>query len=173
MAGLLRQGVRDYRLVRRYPECPAWEAVWDAMVVFYEKRRQEFLLSGKSAAVYTQYLVERNPSWLVYADLHSGTKCASWFAKAGLSDLDVRVKPDATHHATFAGKKTFLDLLRPSENDADSPVWQQRIHDYELMVRQGLIDEQTIDAAEEEARQWYQDSEAFFFYPLVWVAGRA
>ena len=171
---VISSGVHDYRLVRRYPECPAWEAVWDAFGVHYENRFQEFRSSGKSAAEYHQYLIESNPSWLIYFDLHSGTKCAGWFAKAGLSDLDVRVKINKAHYATSEGMElSFLDMLRPSEDDADSPGWQQRIHEIELMVKQGLIDEQTLDAAEEEARQWYQNPEAFYFYPYVWVAGRA
>lgn len=171
---VIASGVRDYRLVRRYPECPAWEAVWDAVKIFYNNRLQEYVASGKTAAQYTQYLSEQNPSFMVYADFHSGTKCAGWFSKAGLADLEVRVKPDYVHFASKEGaEKSFLDILLPSEDDDESPGWQQRTQDFEVMIKKGLLDEQTLDSAEKEARQWYQNEDAFFFYPLIWVAGRA
>ena len=173
---VIASGVRDYRLVRRYPPCPAWEKTWEAIKALYDTRLNEFRSSGTSAAEYTQLLNDCNPSWLVYFDMHSGTKCTGWFTKAGLRDLDVRGKLDV---ATFIGSDKsvsgFLDILRPMEanEDTSGPAWEQRTLDYEQMISQGLLDEQTVKKAEDEARRWYHDPDAFFFYPLIWVAGRA
>ena len=171
---VIASGVRDYRLVRRYPACPAWEKVWEAITTYYGSRLEEFLSSGKSAPEYTQYLNDKNPSELVYFNMHSGTKCPDWFVKAGLKDLDVRVKLGAAHFAGVERKEpSFLDLLRPRKIDENTPVWQQRSLDFEQMISQGLLDEEMVVQAEEEALSWYANPDAFYFYPLIWVAGRS
>ena len=154
--------------------CPAWEKVWEAITTYYGSRLEEFLSSGKSAPEYTQYLNDKNPSELVYFNMHSGTKCPDWFVKAGLKDLDVRVKLGAAHFAGVERKEpSILDILRPRKIDENTPVWQQRSLDFEQMISQGLLDEEMVVQAEEEALSWYANPDAFYFYPLIWVAGRS
>jgi len=40
------------------------------------------------------------------------------------------------------------------------------------MIAIGLLDEETLERAREEARAWHKDPGAFMFWPEVFAAGR-
>ena len=44
---------------------------------------------------------------------------------------------------------------------------------HRLMIAIGLLDQETLERATEEARAWYKDPGAFQFWPEVFAAGRA
>ena len=43
----------------------------------------------------------------------------------------------------------------------------------EKMISGGFIDRKTIERAEDEARTWFEDNRAFYFWIHVYAGGRA
>jgi hypothetical protein len=63
-----------------------------------------------------------------------------------------------------------IDLLPLDELEDDSKrhvLWH-----HERMIAAGVLEQETIDRAMEEARAWYANPRAFHYWLLVFAAGR-
>jgi SAM-dependent methyltransferase len=156
---VIAAGVRDWGLSPRYPECPSWERVQEAFVRHNSDVQIECQHAGKMIAP--------------YVDLHAGRKCAGWFTTSGLTDLTVEVKADQVQHPGAAGMAPgLMDLLLLGE------VVEPKMHKaaqmmYEGIYSKGYLKEDTLRAAQAEARNWYKDPGAFHYWGLVFVEGHA
>ena len=108
---------------------------------------------------------------MFYADMHAGRKCAGWFHQAGLTDIHIEVQPRRMKYQGHeAMKPDVFDLLALDETKSELrkqlEVYPQR------MIAMGLLDEETVERAKEEARAWYDDPGALQFWPEIFAAGR-
>jgi hypothetical protein len=72
-------------------------------------------------------------------------------------------------------KPRALDMLIFDESASwgEYHYVQERFNfDYQRMIAMGLLDEETLERAKEEARAWYNHPGAFQFWPEVFAAGR-
>jgi hypothetical protein len=83
------------------------------------------------------------------------------------------------HRVKYQGhenmKPYVLDFLYLEEPDTESqkPIQKQFTSDRQRMIAMGLLDEETIERATDEARAWYKDPGAFQFWLEIFAAGRA
>jgi hypothetical protein len=105
---------------------------------------------------------------LEYIDLHAGRKCSEWFTAAGLTDLHMDVKPYKWHHSTVNEQEpSRLDLV-PFPGDT-SNMWWETLQD---MLAAGLLDDATVDRARQETKAWYNNPNRFYYWALLFVAGK-
>jgi SAM-dependent methyltransferase len=156
---LVAAGVRDVGLVKRYPECPAWDAVLQARVQFSNAVRE-----GRA---YFEW--ERRPCIAFH---ETGRRCPEWFARLGMGEMQVTVEP---YRPQYPG----ADSMTPSPHD----LLPWRTEDslgyhadyglaYEAMIDQGFMDRETLRRAISEAQAWFNHPGAFHFSALITVAGR-
>ena len=174
---IIASGVRDPGILTRYPTCPNWNKAWSALSRCFESVRERYESSGDDAAAFLAREKKQAPHYAVHWDMHAGRKCPGRMRQAGLGDQNISIKAD---FISFAGSESMdvrvLDLL-PTD-DADSTEKEgdfQRVITglYAKMIAEDLIDQRTVDLAVEEARNWYRDPQAFHYWVLIFVAGRA
>jgi hypothetical protein len=151
-------GVRDWGLVRRFPPCPAWEALVEARARYAESRRNKPKPSGEDK---------------MFGHTQAGRMCPGWFAAAGFTEIKMMVKPV---FVAYTGADTMqphpMDLLPWQEGDkAGYHAYYET--EYGEMIAEGLLDKVDLDRAMQEARTWFNDPRAFHFHVTVTVAGRA
>jgi hypothetical protein len=114
---------------------------------------------------------------MYYYDLHAGRKCVEWLHKAGLVDVQIEVQSFVRYHGLEDVKPNGLDLLVLDKSESEGWGEYTRVQAsirsiHTRMISMGLLDEETLEGAKEEARAWYKDPGAFQFWPLVFAAGR-
>ena len=106
---------------------------------------------------------------LGYVDLHAGRKCSEWFTEAGLTDLSMQIKAQRMQYPGPDDMGSiFVDMV-PEPDDTDNG-WLEPLRD---TFAAGLLDEDTFDRARQELAAWYADPRAFYYYGLLFVAGKA
>ncbi len=174
---VIASGVRDISFL--YPYCPHWDKVYEAYRRYWVARLEKYRASGKDPVQFYEEEYKSSPSLIFYYDMHAGRKCVEWFHKVGLVDVRIEVQPRRV-------KRQGLEYMKPSAVDllvfdeSESGGWgegyqraQVRMRsDYQRMIAMGLLDEETLERAKEEARAWYKDPSAFRFWPEVFAAGR-
>ena len=169
---MIASGVRDHMASPRHPDCPQWYQVWQAIERYQQSQLKKFQSSGDDPAEYNKRQSEDNPTTMSYYDIRAGRKCPEWFSKAGLADMQIKVKAE---HLQYPGTEYMehsiwdLVLLEEPESDGQKQLalWNERT------IEEGFLDQETLERAKEEIRAWYQDPAAFNFWILVFVAGRA
>jgi ubiquinone/menaquinone biosynthesis C-methylase UbiE len=156
---VIAAGVRDWGLSPRYPKCPNWERIQEAFLRHNADVQIECQRAGKMIAP--------------YVDLNGGRKCVEWFAKAGLTNLKVEVKADRVQYPGASGMAPGLMDLLLLGDIVEPKMHQAALKMYEAICTKGYLKEDTLRAAQEEARSWYRDPSAFHYWGLVFVAGHA
>jgi ubiquinone/menaquinone biosynthesis C-methylase UbiE len=152
---VISAGIRDFGFIPWYPACPMSEKVWAGLVKRMEVRREAYR-SGAPAPGLNQY-------W----DFHAGRKCVQWYTDAGFEELRVSSRVEDWWYPGGTGKDSvFFQAVR-----WEHPYFQATF--VEPAIRDGFLDQETVDKAHEEMAQWTQDLRAFCFNPLIFVAGRA
>ncbi len=155
---LIAAGVRDWGLVKRYPNCPNWESVLEA--------RYNFCVAVSDGTA--RYDGDRRPC---FAYTEAGRHCPQWFSKLGLINLQVKFKPGRLEYAGAPGMETSPWDLLPWDTQDEYGYNAEYKAEYEAMIDQGFIERSTINLAMEEAKQWFSDPGAFHVHSLVFVAG--
>ena len=168
---VIASGVREHANLR-HPHCPHWEKLCEAYRRYWVARLEEYRASRKDPAEFLEEQYKSEPSWLFYYDMHAGRKCPEWFRKAGLEEVRIEIQPRGVKYQGPDGMEWHAqDLLV-----LDEPGWaiqRQIVSDHQRMISEGLLDEETLERAIEEARAWYKDPDAFQYWPEVFAAGRA
>jgi SAM-dependent methyltransferase len=170
---VIASGVRDSWASPRHPPCPHWFKVWQALDRYQQSVLREFQLSGVDPVAYINRQRKSNPSGMLYYDLRAGRKCFDWFSSAGLDDLQITVKAErmqypGSEHMEHHFAWDLILLYEPESGfEEQVALWAER------MIAEGLLDEETLERAKEEARAWYQDPSAFNYWTLIFAAGRA
>lgn len=169
---VIASGVRDM-ITFRYPSCPHWDKLYDAYHRYYVARLEEYQASGKDPIAFAQ---THETKGLLYLDWHAGRQCAEWFHQAGLADVQIVMQP---RRVAYQGHKDMkpraLDLVTwdQSASWGEYQYAQDRFsYDHQKMIAMGLLDEETVERAKEEAQAWYKDPGAFQFWPEIFAAGR-
>ncbi len=174
---VIASGVRDH-VSLRHPHCPNWEKLCEAYRRYLIVRLEEYRASGKVPVEFFEKQYKIDPNYAFYWDLHAGRKCVEWFYKAGLVDVRIEIQPRSVRYQGLEGLKPGpLDLLVFDEPELEGwgeyQSWQARVRfDHLRMIAMGLLDEETLERAVEEARAWYKDPGAFMFWPQVFATGR-
>ena len=161
---VIASGVRDWGFSPRYPECPSVDAVWDAYVRYYSAIREHHM-SGRKVGLPEEWALPE----FRYIDLETGRRCSEWFTEAGLTDLTMEMKIERwLHRDSDKMEPHGLDIV-PQIGDIDN-MW---LDTQDEMINAGLLDEEMLDRARQELREWYANPHAFYYYALLFVAGRA
>ena len=170
---VIASGVRDPAVLTRYPPCPNWDKAWKALGLYHDGVQERYRSSGENPVEFLARETKQNPSYLVYFDMQAGRKCPGWFRQAGLSNLRITIKGSTI---AFQGsdnlKPGTFDMLANEESDTNSANQKSINLAYQRMIDQGLIGQETLDRANEEARSWYSDPSAFNYWVLIFVAGQ-
>ena len=171
---VIASGVRDPGILTRYPPCPHWDEAWRALKLYNDGVREKFRTSGDDPADFLTREMKSSPTYMIHFDMQSGRKCISWFNQAGLGNLKSGIKGS---YVQFPGADTMkpsaMDMLMTGESDSNSGSQEMINLSYKRMIAEGLIDQETLDRAQEEAEAWYNDPQAFHYWVLVFVAGQA
>ncbi len=171
---IIASGVRDMSFT--YPHCPHWDKLFEAYRRYWVARLEDYRKSGKDPVAFYEEQNKINPSYAFYYDMQAGRKCAEWFHKAGLVDVRIEVQPRRVKYQGHEDMKPyptdFLVLEEP-QTDVRKAIKKQFTSDYQRMIAMGLLDEETLKLAIEEARAFYNDPGAFQFWLEVFAAGRA
>ena len=174
---VIASGVRDH-VSLRHPPCPNWEKLSEAYRQYLVARLEKYRASGKDPVAFLEEQYKINPNLAFYWDLHAGRKCVEWFHKAGFVDVRIEVQPRSVRYQGLEGLKPGpLDFLVLDESESkgwgEYQSWQVRVlFAHSRMIAMGLLDEETLELAIEEARVWYKNPGAFIFWPQVFAAGR-
>jgi ubiquinone/menaquinone biosynthesis C-methylase UbiE len=156
---LVAAGVRDVGLVKRYPECPMWDAVLQARIRFSN--------AVKDRKAHFEW--DRRPCLAFH---ETGRRCPEWFSRLGMRDIQVNVEPYRLQYRDADG-------MEPSPHDLlpwgfDDPIGYHADYglESEAMIDQGFLDRDTLALAMSEAKQWFNYPGAFHFSAMIHVAGR-
>ncbi len=170
---VIASGVRDPGILTRYPPCPNWDAAWRALRNHHDSMQERFRSSGEDPQVFRAREMEQQGVHMFYFNHQAGRQCPGWFASAGLTDLRVAIKAD---HIQFPGAETqepdLLDMLPVADPDPEQKSQLVMNLAFKELVEGGIIDQDTLDGAAREARNWYRDPQAFHYWVLVFVAGQ-
>jgi SAM-dependent methyltransferase len=155
---LVAAGVREWGMVRRYPRCPSWDAVFDARVLFMD--------------AHSDYERRGNSAMIGFGHTQTGSRCPGWFSKLGLIDRRVEVKTWYIQHSDLEIMKPFLMDLLPWETEDEHGYFGADRELYDDMISEGYLDRETLDKALVEAKAWFKDPDAFNFYITVFIAGK-
>jgi hypothetical protein len=170
---VIASGVRDSLASPRYPACPHWFKVWQALDHYQQSFLREFQSSGDDPVTYIERQRKSNPSGMIYHDLSAGRKCFDWFSSAGLDDLQIRVKAERTQYHGSESMEHRPSYDRLLLDEADFGTEKQVALLTKKMIAEGFLDEETLERAKEEVTAWYKDPSAFNFWISVFTAGRA
>ena len=169
---VIASGVRDHASFR-YPPCPHWEKLFEACRHYMVVRLEEYRASRKEPAQFIEELYKSALSYLFYWDIHAGRKCPEWFHKAGLEDIRIEIQPRRVKYQGPNGMEPdALDFLVLDESESEPWYQRQFMSDHQRMISEGLLDEETLEKATDEARAWYKDPDAFQYWPEVFAAAR-
>jgi ubiquinone/menaquinone biosynthesis C-methylase UbiE len=174
---VIASGIRDARIY--HPPCPHWETVLDAYQQYYDRLVEDYRASGKDPVTFIAELRARN---LSYYNMQAGRQCAEWFHQAGLTDLCFEVqsrrvryqghkdmKPNSLDGFCLAKSEGWRDVLGDQQYQRMQAYYRSFHQD---MIATGLLDEEMLQQAIEEAQVWYKDPTAFQFWPEMFAAGR-
>jgi ubiquinone/menaquinone biosynthesis C-methylase UbiE len=167
---VIASGVRDWPIL--YPHCPHWIERYTAQRRYWVSNLAEYQDSHSDPVEFLEEQIGRDPGYLYYYDMHAGRKCPEWFCEAGLQDVRVQVQPrriqyqgsDNMHPSVF-------DLLVLGEPGTSGEKLLATLE--ERVIARGLLDEETLERAKDEARAWYENPGAFRFQPEIFAAGQA
>ena len=173
---VIASGVRDMGIT--YPPCPHWEKVYDAFRRFCITYLEDYQASGQDPVAFLAEKTLSQSSGLFYYDMHGGRKCAEWFHRAGCVDIRIEVQPRSIKYQGHERMKPNpLDLLIFDESASDG--WgeyqstQKRVHAFhQHMIDMGFLNNETIERATAEAREFYSHPGAFQFWPEIFATGR-
>lgn len=160
---VIASGIRDWGFSPRYPECPSVDAVWDAYVSYYGGVRERHM-AGRKVGLPEEWALPE----FRYIDLETGRKCSRWFTDAGLTDLDMQVKVERWLHRDVEKMEPHGMDLVPQVGDIDN-MW---LDTQQEIIDAGLLDEGMLERARNELNEWYANPHAFYYYGLLFVAGR-
>ena len=155
---LIAAGVRDWGLIRRYPECPNWDKLLNARIKFAE------IISSKKE----KNEWERRPC---FAHSAAGRKCTEWFSNIGLKIIKVDITPyRIQYNGANTMQKSALDLL---PWDFDEIGYNDDLKkEYDAMIEYGIIDQSLIECAKNEAIEWINNPSSFHFEFTTFVVGQ-
>ncbi len=169
-------GVRDWGGAPFFsPPSPNWQKVAEAFVRYWEANLLEHRGSGNDpVALVREESRNSRVSTMLYADPYAGRRCLDWFNKAGLSELRIEIQGRLQYQGHRDSPPSLWDFFTVQEPRTDSEKYQAELVGSALsaVMARGLLDEQTVRLATEEARAWYKDPGAFRFFPEFFVAGR-
>ena len=174
---VIASGVRDPILHTRYPECPNWRAAWDALSKYYEDVYQRYQQSNCTPKEFMEEQRNQKHSYLAYFDMSSARKCSSRFHEVGLKIVDVKVKADKVQYCGVPGPgRGTVDML-PLTTSSDAKYGENDVQQtfdaiYGELAKSGDITEEILRRAEAEATMWYQDTSAFHYWVIAFVAGQ-
>jgi ubiquinone/menaquinone biosynthesis C-methylase UbiE len=158
---VIAAGVREFGVSPHYPKYPAVEKALAAFVRYFQDMHTRFQ-SGQQA--------QASP---VYFDLYSGRKISEWYAKAGLTIVNVQVNVDRVSYPGAEGMeprpgRAIMTCIPPMDDPDDmfSKI-------YVDILAKGYLDETTLIQAQQEISEWYLHLHAFYFNWYVFAAGRA
>jgi len=158
---VIAAGVRDLALVQRYPRCPMLEKVFQAWARYNESIGKQRHWKDHDALK----PAERFAAELYYWDWEAGRKCPEWFTKAGLTNLQVKVKlGDVEYHGSKITGLSKLNLF--SADGAESEIYRD-------MFSKGFLNPDTLSRAKAELDCWYSNPNAFCFSALIMAIGTA
>lgn len=157
-----------------FPPSPNWEKVVESCRRYWDAHLTEYRGSGKDPVAFLAEQSKNFGNSMSYCDGYAGRKCLDWFNKAGLSELRIEIRGRVQYQEHRESPPTAFDFLVVDEPQTDYQrnsaelirSWLQRI------IASGLLDEETLKRATEEARAWYKDPGAFRFFPEFFAAGR-
>jgi ubiquinone/menaquinone biosynthesis C-methylase UbiE len=161
---VIAAGIRDWGFAPRYPECPNTEAIWDAYIQYFESVRERHMAGNKVGLPENWALPEFR-----YIDLQTGRKCSESFTEAGLSDLTMQLKVERWLHPDIDRMEPHGMDIVPQVGDIDN-MWLDLQQD---VLDSGLLNEEMLNKARLELAEWYNNPHAFFYYALLFVAGKA
>jgi len=169
---VVASGVRDHLVTGRYPACPHWHQVVQALDRYHRHQLELHQSSGDDPMAYQKHQAEDDATAMVYYNMSAGRKCPELFHKAGIRDLEIQVKAERTQYpgSDYMESSSWdILLLREPETSGEKKFvsWLDR------MLAEGFLDKEMLDRAIEEARAWYADPRAFNFWTLVFAAGTA
>jgi SAM-dependent methyltransferase len=177
---VIASGVRD--MATTYPHCPHWEKVYDAFRRFFEMRTEDYRASGQDPVTYLIEQTANDPSYVYYYNLHGGRQCIDRFHQVGLTDVQLLIQPRRVKYPGHKDMRPYvLDWLALEAGDSGVPdqqgeerrsITQQILFTHQRMIDMGLLDEETVKRAKEEAWAFYSDPGAFQFWPEMFAAGR-
>ena len=108
-------------------------------------------------------------------DTQAGRKCLDWFNKAGLSELRIEIRGRVEYQGHgLVPPSSFDGLIVDEPKTEDQRFQAEFINSFlQRLIAGGLLDEETLKRATEEARAWYKDPGAFRFFPEFFAVGRA
>lgn len=154
---VIAAGVRDWGLIPRYPPTPLWDRVYEARLKYAGSMRARGRGHISRGGGHPQ----------------AARRVPEWFAAAGLSDLRIQVKVHRVqYHGAADAKPHPIDMLPYGGEDQHG--WYAGFDEtYRAMIDEGLIDEDLLRSATDEARAWYADPRAFHFWVMIFAAARA
>ncbi len=72
---IVASGVRDWGMVRRFPECPAWDRLIEARGRYYDAYPEREKVHDKA-----------------FGHTHAARQCPYWFAEVGLKQIEASVQ---------------------------------------------------------------------------------
>ena len=168
---VIASGVRDLNFSSRVPHCPNWDAAMTALRSYYDSVTKRYESGGLEATEFMNREIERMSSIFAYFDWQSGRKCPGWFIEADLKNLEISIKADFIRHYTCERTSQRSTNMLPTKRGEES---DKNIYDliYDELLRQDVIDRSTLELAEEEALEWCDNPQAFFYCTLVIIAGQ-
>ena len=173
---VVASGVRDWGGAPFfYPPSPNWDKMIRAIVSYFEANREEHRDSATDPVAFVKEESEKSRfSSMRYGDPYAGRKSLSWFSRAGLSELRIETRGRLQYQGHRDNPPSVFDFLNVQEPRTDSEKYGAELVNTmnSAMIARGLLDEETIKLATEEAHAWYRDPGAFRFFPEFFVAGR-
>lgn len=176
---VIASGVRDVSTI--YPFSPHWEKVYEARRRFSESLLEDYRASGQDPITYYKEQSAKSPSFIFYSNSFSGRHCINWFHQAGLADVEILVQPRRVRYQGHKDMKPWagdgLALERRKDDLSEKQREEERGNDqrtkqlHQLMIDMGLLDQETLERAQEEALAFYNDPDAFQFWLEVFVIG--
>jgi SAM-dependent methyltransferase len=151
---IVASGVRDWGLARRYPECPSWDRLIEARGRYYETYPDRKKVHDKA-------LGQTNAS----------RQCPYWFAQLGMKQISVSVQPCRIQYSTAENMEPHLMDLLPWDDEDELGYYEYYRKEYNLMIKDGMIERKDITEALQEARNWFQDPKAFCFHIRTCITG--
>lgn len=157
-----------------YPPSPNWEKVGEAWGRYVDAPLTAYRESGKDPVVFLNERARNSADSMSYTDSQAGRKCLDWFNKAGLSELRIEVRGRVEYQGHRLAPPSAFDGLIAEEPKTEDQRFQAEFirHFLQRMIADGLLDEETLEHATEEARAWYQDPGAFRFFPEFFAVGK-
>ena len=173
---VIASGVRDWGGAPFFhPSSPNWDKVIEALLRYWDAGIMEYRGSGKDPVAFSR----AQPENLRFSPMHcchnyAGRRCLDWFNKAGLSELRIEIQGRVQYQGHREDPPSAFDFLIVQEPTTDSEKFRAELvrSAQSAIMAKGLLDEQTLKLATEEARAWYKDPGAFRFFPEFFVAGR-